>query len=381
MLIAIELLRMGTPVLFGQQWSMFVSYPISPLGVIVYSTVNKIQGKTMRAAKRIGHVVIGFDQEALPFSGAGFLDNVDPLSVQNSDLFLVATDAHKTALSAVYPDLAIEVVGNPRVDILRKAKPPCPMDEPYVLFNTSFALTNSVWQSTEKAVSVLLSGGGVSEQTVQERLDFEIASKNEMMPLLEWAAANLPWRVVVRPHPAEDVKTWNEFARDRMTIVAGQSPTPWIAHAKLMVHANSTTGLEAAFLGTPCLNISPEGYDNFADLYVLRRTNTTARTAQKAAEIILDWSISGKGLSSAVAMDAYPEDSGRRIAEVAQRYVASQPIAAKFGIRTAQRNDTQKAKFTVSLEEVMNCFNALNVAARGVHVRELDDSLFYLATQ
>jgi surface carbohydrate biosynthesis protein len=379
LLIAARVLKRGTPVLFGQMWSMIGNFRNMPKGCVIYCTANKIQAKTMANAKMNDFVVLGFDQEALPFSGAGFLDNVDPMAAANCDRFLVATTAHRDALHAAYPDLPIDVVGSPRVDILRSLKPPAPMTEPYVLFNSSFALTNSIWGSTEKAMSILRKGGGVSEQVMQERLDFEIASKTETLGLLEWMAENLPWRVVVRPHPAENADSWHAFTKDRMTVVAGQSPIPWIAHAKLMVHSNSTTGLEAAFLGTPCLNVSPTGFDDFVDQYVLRQINATVRTAQTGAEAIAAWAKTGKGLTSTLALETYPLDSADLIAEIAHNYVAEFPIARKYHLDPIQRTDPQKAKFTVSLEEVVNCYNSVNSAGGELKVMQVQDSLFYFA--
>jgi surface carbohydrate biosynthesis protein len=379
MLIAAHLLKRGTPVLFGQMWTLGTSYALMPPGCVAFATANKIQAAHMVTAKKHGHVVIGYDQEALPIDGKVFLVNVDPLAAKTCDRFLVTTKSHEEVLRTAYPKLPIEVVGSPRVDILRTANPSRPIVEPYVLFNTSFAMTNSVWGSVELAMEAVMRGGGQDPQSIRDRYNFEVASKNELMGLLRWAADNLPWRIVVRPHPAERVEAWKEFASDKVSIISGESPIPWIKHAKFVVHANSTTGLEAALLGTPCLNICPAGHDRLVDQFIIRRLNTSVRSAQEAVEAIALWMQTGKGMTSTAPAETFPPNSAERIAEVANRYVAACPSPPQIQIQPAFRSEQQKAKFTVTADEIVNCFNAINpIGAPGARVSMVEDSLFYL---
>jgi surface carbohydrate biosynthesis protein len=378
LLVAAHLLKRGTPVLFGQMWVLGASYRTMPAGCVVFATANKIQATYMKAAKAAGHVVIGYDQEALPISGAVFLVNVDPLAAEFCDRFLVTTKSHEEVLRSAYPNLPIDVVGSPRIDIMRTANPPRPMEEPYVLVNTSFAFTNSIWGTVEKALAVVERGGGQDPQSITDRLNFEIASKSEILGLLRWITENLPWRVVVRPHPAERADSWNEFVSDRVTIVRGESPIPWIKHAKFVLHANSTTGLEAALLGTPCLNICPPGFDRLIDQFIIRRLNTTVQSAQEGAQAILGWMETGEGLTSAAPAETFLPNSAERIAEVANRYVAACKVPSTVKLQQVSRREAQKEKFTVTQDEIHKCFNAVNTIGVRMQSVMAADSLFYL---
>jgi surface carbohydrate biosynthesis protein len=361
MLVATHLLKAGVTVIIGQQWTMYGSASRAPKGCFLFGTANRIQAELMHEVRGYGHVVIGSDQEALPFAGAEFLDNVDPAAAQVASVFLVATEAHNQALAAVYPDLAIEVVGNPRIDLLRTANPARPISEPYVLFNTSFALTNSVWDSPQVAIEALAAGGVVDPVDLKERLAFEVDSKEHMMALLRWCVANLPWKIVVRPHPAENARNWAALAGDRVCIVSGQDPIPWIVHAKFMVHANSTTGLEAAILSRPCLNVSPKGHDKFVKRFVMHQINTTVSTAQEAAEAISDWIKTGKGLTSKDALRCYPENSASRIATTLLRFVKPSPVPKTLSWGAVERSANKKAKFTASADDFLESFGRANV--------------------
>jgi surface carbohydrate biosynthesis protein len=218
--------------------------------------------------REAGYAIAAADEESLPFAGDGFLVNIDPTAMRHTDLFLALNDAQRAVLCAEYPGVPITVVGSARIDLLRRQRPPRPMAEPYILFNTNFALTNSLRGDAQTVIDSLIAGGGLNPSTetgrveIQTRYDFEVKTRQEMMALIRWCAANLPMITVVRPHPTERAEMWSSMVGKNLRTVAGSAPIPWIAHAHIVVHANSTTGLEAAVLGVPCLNISPPKYDH-----------------------------------------------------------------------------------------------------------------------
>src|SRR5690606_13069606 len=102
------------------------------------------------------------DQEGLPFADDGFLVNIDPDALSNCDLFLAQNETHRAILTTRYADARARIVatGSPRVDLLAKPAHPKPLAQPYVLFNTSFGLVNSVWGTTNDAAARLLAGAG-----------------------------------------------------------------------------------------------------------------------------------------------------------------------------------------------------------------------------
>ncbi|MEQ9568273.1 MAG: hypothetical protein RLN85_21100, partial [Pseudomonadales bacterium] len=123
---------------------------------------------------------------------------------------------------------------------------------PYILINTGSGVINSIRGNPQEAVQMLRRAVDVSEEEAWMRVKAGQAAFDLMVPLIRWLAPS--HRVVVRPHPAERADTWRQ-AVPEAEIVEGSAPLPWIKGARVVIHNNSTTGLEAAAMGVPALNL------------------------------------------------------------------------------------------------------------------------------
>jgi hypothetical protein len=76
----------------------------------------------------------------------------------------------------------------------------------------------------------------------------------QLIPALEQAFPELT--IVVRPHPSENFKVYNEIAAKcrRVKVANEGNVIPWLLAAKAMVHNGCTTGLEAYALGVPAIS-------------------------------------------------------------------------------------------------------------------------------
>jgi len=120
---------------------------------------------------------------------------------------------------------------------------------------------------------------------VEERTAFETAGFDQLGAVMKWAATNVTGLLtVIRPHPAEQPEPWREaFAgMPNVLIVERSDPVAWIAGAELLVVSDCTTGLEAALMNRPCLNISPAGQENWSDKLLMKQVNFTVASAQDA---------------------------------------------------------------------------------------------------
>ena len=61
-------LKDGYTAVIGQQWGMVNNLAMLPRGLILFKTMNKIQGAAMRHAKSLGYAVAAMDEEALPLA-------------------------------------------------------------------------------------------------------------------------------------------------------------------------------------------------------------------------------------------------------------------------------------------------------------------------
>jgi surface carbohydrate biosynthesis protein len=351
------LLTKGYPVVLGQIWAILVNLiEAAPRGAVLFRTANAVQAKAMAQCAEAGHVVLAMDEEALPFTGAGFLENVDPGVFRHSRRFLAQSDSHAETLKAAFPEANITVTGSPRVDLLlsgaHKAEP-----GPYVLFNTGFGLTNSLWGNEQEAIRRMLWAQPMPDPEVRTRLLYERAAMSELMTLICWLAPQYP--VVVRPHPSENAAAWQAVPGIR--VVTGSNPIPWILGATVTVHSNSTTGLEAAILGCPAINVSPPAFDAWTDRFAARRVNLTVSDATGAQGPIIA-AINGKPLPQAKPAFSAPHGA-RNIANALAAFLPPPRPISEIRWRPIERTGPQRAKF----------------AAKIAGATALDDSVFLLS--
>jgi hypothetical protein len=76
----------------------------------------------------------------------------------------------------------------------------------------------------------------------------------QLIPALERAFPDLT--IVVRPHPSENFKVYNDIAAKckRVKVTNEGNVIPWLLASKTMVHNGCTTGLEAYALGVPAVS-------------------------------------------------------------------------------------------------------------------------------
>ncbi len=328
----------------------------------------------MQQIRGAGHLIAALDVEALPLTNP--LDAVSENAVEYCHVFLVDSLPHRKILAKHFSKRSskFKVAGSARIEALRSHSAVPDTKNPYILFNTSFALVNSIWENNtaiEAALKVL------GEKTTNDMIKGQEAGLGVMREVIDWILPR--HRVVIRPHPAERAQYWrDEFPQAE--IIEGSAPIPWMCGAKALVHPSSTTGIEAAIIGTPALNLDPVA--EHGDYYTVRAVNRTVATADEAIAV-LDQFLNGENvLSGSVPTESlFPSHGGRKIAQAILKLLGkAPPISGDFRWTTVPRTDSQIAKFTVSLDEVNASLDRAaaitNVTQRTVH--QLDDSVFLL---
>lgn len=373
LLIASQLMKKNIAVVVGQRWGVGQNGFTSPKGCFLFPTANQIQGEGMEQMREVGHLVVASDEEALPLVDS--LINVASNAVENCHKFLVDSETHRTLLVSQFKDHTDKflVTGSSRIDALKLSDIDPMSGPPYILFNSGFALVNSVWGDLRSALEKLLSGANISEEEAVHRINVERTGFECMRAVAKSVMAQ--HRIVVRPHPAERAQMWrDEFPHAE--VVESSSSVPWIKGARAVVHANSTTGLEAAALGVPCINLDP--IPTWGDRFLMKQVNYTVNTAKEAIDALGKnfgdgHSLVGKSPDASM----FPMDGAINTAEAIAELVGSRsPFPDKLQWTPTERTDTQKSKFTVSREEIAN--NPHIKAVHGRSVVQLDDSVFFL---
>lgn len=381
LLIASHLLARGYSVVVGQQWGMIVNLAMgdAPAGAVLFKTANKIQGGLMANCAKSGHVVFASDEECLPAAVDDYARTTDESAVDPCYKYLAINALHRDALVRVYPALKakILVTGTARVDVLKNAPAERPKAQDYLLFNTSFGRLNSVWGDSNAAIDMWMDAGGHKPgpeftALVEERLAFErrtLEATHELIGELLRAAAI---DIVIRPHPSERPELWLDryAASPRVSVVPRSDPIPWMRHARMVIHNESSTGVEAAIMGVRALNFSPVA--GWGRRLVVGDVNVTVRTTAQARHLIVDFLEGGAWPAPPRETDSLFPSGGAAAtaAAIADTLPAPAPLAIK-NWKQISRPDLWKDKFTVGLAEA-------RAAIAGCAVTELDDSLFLL---
>jgi surface carbohydrate biosynthesis protein len=359
-LIAAHLVKRGYTVVLGQYWNLKDRAPVAPRGCYLFKTANQIQADGMSVCKMHGHDVVASDEESLSVSESVAAELTVPATFDSCDLYLALTPAHERALHKAIPASKgrVRVTGTARADILRHTRFERPHAAPYVLFNTSFGWINSVWGSVIHAINNYSRGTQRDLDTpedqalIRARVDYETAALKETRALLDWFIARADIDIILRPHPNENVKWWHKhYGRHaRLRVVENTDPYPWIQHAALLIHSDSTTGVEATVMGVPCLNISP--HDAWARRLILRDINHSVAAAGDAYGAIERFLARGDGpIAEARSRDPFPKECAAASAEAISSLLPPARPMGPFPWTPTPRQEIHQKKFTVSPEE------------------------------
>jgi surface carbohydrate biosynthesis protein len=338
LLVASHLVRDGCAVVFGQRWSIGNNREGAPRGCFFFPTANAIQAGGMAQVAEAGHAVVATDNEAVALSGEWMLSNLSPEALKH-DLFLAINERHQAAVTDWFPGTRTRIAGNPRLDLVQRAARALGQgQEHFILFNTNFPLTNSIWGNREQAAQPLRQA---EIPDIEARFAFEEARRAALEPVIAWASDQPGENIVIRPHPGEDPAYWRAFAAGRANtrVVVGGSPHAWIRDALLVCHADCTTGLEAALMGKPGLNVSTHAW---GARYVMRDVNTTVDSPETAIAVLSEYLKTRRmPPPRRRASDLFPGHGGKKTAkailDVLRRGGAAAASVASSDTRSTQR--------------------------------------------
>jgi surface carbohydrate biosynthesis protein len=151
------------------------------------------------------------------------------------------------------------------------------------------------------------------QRDVHDFADFVVLTKQ--------LALNFPqYTVVLRPHPSESLAFYQQaFASFKnVAVTRDDSVLPWIRAAKLVVHSNCTTGIEAVLAGCPVLNLLPECEGRTElDVEVAREAGFVTGSVAEAIESaggflsgeapVYEWSPHAKTILNNLTLEAVPK--------------------------------------------------------------------------
>jgi hypothetical protein len=153
-------------------------------------------------------------------------------------------------------------------------------------------------------------------------------------------------------------------------------------HADLMIHSDSTTGVEAAIMGTPSINVSP--IEKWSQQFIVRDLAVTVANADQAFALGCEILRSPDHLSaSGKADDMFPHNGAEATARAIAALLPPPAPLPPLDWAVAELGEIQRKKFTLTLDE---CQQAIGrtfplAGAPKPAVTQRDESTFFLVPQ
>jgi surface carbohydrate biosynthesis protein len=171
------------------------------------------------------------------------------------------------------------------------------------------------------------------QRDVHDFADFVVLTKE--------LAVNFPEHtILLRPHPSEILTFYQQAFASFKNVVVNRDDNvlPWIRAAKLVVHSNCTTGIEAVLAGGPVLNLLPdcEGRTEL-DVEVAREagyvTGSVGEAVQKAGDFLSGeapayrWSPHAKTILNNLTLEAIPKVAAETMSVLREQGITSSKLA------------------------------------------------------
>ncbi len=246
-------------------------------GVYFAPVLTPASAPRLAALARLGHTILAWDEEGLVYPDAAWYveDRLADASMSYVDTFLAWGEVQADDLRRARPTstVHVEAVGNPRIDLLRepvrsiyaaRAAEIRSTFGPFILVNTNFDLVNHA-DGSEVFLDRLRQAGRIVSRSDEERFAAWAEFRLEMFDSFKGGIELLHDRIedrkiVVRPHPSEDLRAWEELAAglERVCVEpATEAVMPWVIASDALVHNSCTTAVEAFALGVPTVAYRP----------------------------------------------------------------------------------------------------------------------------
>lgn len=248
-----------------------------PPGVILENDATIASAPFARRARSAGHRLVAWDEEAIAvLSDAWYVrQRVSSETVDYYDHLFSRGPGDCEAIQRAIPAFAgrVSPAGNPRLDLLHPSvvgPVAAPADDAPIVVMSRFARSNPFAVTTQTArlnahrKFKFAPDDGAFYDGYLDHCDTLYRLMLEMTGRL---ARRFEQRlIVVRPHPSEGLKAWEDLAARHHNIRVSVEGTAvdLSLRAAAIVHNGCTTGLEAALLGRPVFAFVPrisEKYD------------------------------------------------------------------------------------------------------------------------
>jgi len=302
LLLGYHLVAQGYRVVIGQQWAIMRNIANLPPGIICFKSYHKIYWYSMILAKKHGFIVFAIEEELFGAISQSIIRSVADKKIEQFIDEIISNGPSETLyLNSL--GLKSQPFGNIRGTILNKKfsdyvdlntlQPEYEYPDNFIQINTNFGAINSRWKSLDFVRQAAIQSGVLNPKDDLTVKLFEDSIKMEefgleMVKKFLESNSEKDLRIVLRPHPNEDIGTWNEYLRKfkNVQISRNGSHVPLTRRSNLLIHVGCTTGFEAALMRVPALSIMSDSKNDYASGLVSNYVNPTVTTLEEINSFI-----------------------------------------------------------------------------------------------
>lgn len=317
-LLAATLARQGTRAVLVPMYEQGFDIPALRPDVVVANYVRANNRDLLAAYRRLGMRIVVLDSEGAagrtPEDYARMVARMEPASLVD-DYCVWGRSRHAALLSTgALPAERVHLTGCPRYDFCAPpwssalAVPGTPAG--YILVNTNFPLPNprfaaSAEDERRTLERVWKDPAYVAAVNREARAAFE-----GMLRAIEALARRFPQhRVIVRPHPFESTAPYESIAAPNVDVRQEGTSLQWIHGARLLVHQNCLTAVEAVMLARQPISLE------WLSTPALRLPGPSAVSLAAASQTDLEHIVAGILSGAAAPSSPELEAERRRVVE------------------------------------------------------------------
>ncbi len=304
--LALQAARRGYHVMIGQKQrfpSVMDCYP--PGHYLGFGSIENFKAEYIRLRRR-GHGIMLQDEEGLvTHSEKIYVRNrLRPDVLELGEMFIAWGDVQAGLLKTHRPEHAgiAVVAGNPRFDVLRPehrhlydadVKKLKAQYGDYIIINSSFGSCNH-YTGRENYLQSLR-----DKKVIQSEEDFayytryfqyRLSMMQEFLKAMPTLRSAFPQtKIVIRPHPSENVDTWKNATKDLgdIYVIHEGSAIPWLLGAGAIIQNFCTTSIEAFALGLSPIAYKPI-YDQELETPLPSLASIEAHSQEELIDVVRD---------------------------------------------------------------------------------------------
>ncbi|OUU23612.1 MAG: hypothetical protein CBB97_13215, partial [Candidatus Endolissoclinum sp. TMED37] len=272
-LFALSMNEKGFSVGFGKKQNLYQYSNFIKKGLFLLKSIGPRNLKTILNLKQKGHQVSSWDEE-------GFLQFDEEFTRLRNDnncleeidyLYTWGKDQNKN-LSNYFPQFQKKIIptGHPRFDLLKKenrfffeddAKKIKDKYGKFILVTTKFPMGNSVSDNFRTKFKEAQLKSGIKNHFDRSDTIFQKKTMELFIKTLNDLTEKCPdVKIVLRPHPGENIFTWHKIfdGHKNIKVIQDQQNTCcWIMASQYLISTNCHTSIESYLLGKQSINFAP----------------------------------------------------------------------------------------------------------------------------